>query len=116
MALGTVQGVTVTNATIVAAKYGIRMDAGYNNNAVITDCDITAFIPVVVRKVSVDSNVTFNGENTMTETNTDNIWCAIGTSEYEANGALPTATAKTVNVTVNDTTLDINGIYNNSAN
>ena len=114
MSLGTVQGVSITNVEIEALKYGIRMDAAYNNNAVITDCNITAFIPVVVRKVSVDSNLTFNGENVMNETNTDNIWCAIGTSEYETNGVLPTAATKTVTVTLNDTGVDAAGICNNS--
>lgn len=115
LSLGTVQGVTLNKVTVVdAVKYGVRMDAGYNNNAVFTDCDIEAFIPVVIRKVSVDSNVTFNGTNTMTEKNTDGIWCAIGTSEYEANGTLPTATASTVTVTVNDAALNTSGIYNNS--
>ena len=114
VALGTVQGVTITGLTVEAAKYGIRMDAGYNNNAVITDCNVTAFIPVVVRKVTVNSSVTFNGTNTMTGTNTDGLWCAIGTSEYETNGTMPTAAVKTVTVTLNDTGLNVNGLYNNS--
>ena len=114
MSLGTVQSVTLEKVTVDCAKYGIRMDAGYNNNAVITDCNIKAFIPVVVRKVSVASNVTFNGTNTMVETNTDGLWCAIGTSEYEANGTMPTAASATVTVTLNDTGLDVNGVYNNS--
>ena len=114
MSLGTVQGVTLENVKVEATKYGVRMDAGYNNNAVLTSCDITAFIPVCVRKVSVDSNVTFNGTNTMVATNTDGIWCAIGTSEYETNGVMPSESAKTVTVTVNDAGLNTAGIYNNS--
>ena len=114
MALGTVQGVTLENVTVDCAKYGIRMDAGYNNNAVITDCNVKAFIPVVVRKVSVASNVTFNGTNTMVGTNTDGLWCAIGASEYETNGTMPTAASATVTVTLNDAGLNVNGVYNNS--
>lgn len=113
MALGTVQGATIENVKIVAldTKYGIRMDAGYNNNATIKDCEISAFIPVVVRKASVNSTVVFNGTNTMTPANTDGLWCAIGTSEYEANGVMPTAPTAQVTVTLNDAGLDPDGVY-----
>ena len=113
MALGTVQGATIENVKIVAldTKYGIRMDAGYNNNATIKDCEISAFIPVVVRKASVNSTVVFNGTNTMTPANTDGLWCAIGTSEYETNGVMPTAPTAQVTVTLNDAGLDPDGVY-----
>ena len=113
MALGTVQGATIENVKIDAldTKYGIRMDAGYNNNATIKDCEISAFIPVVVRKASVNSTVVFNGTNTMTPANTDGLWCAIGTSEYEANGVMPTAPTAQVTVTLNDPGLDPDGVY-----
>ena len=113
MALGTVQGATIENVKIDAldTKYGIRMDAGYNNNATIKDCEISAFIPVVVRKASVNSTVVFNGTNTMTPANTDGLWCVIGTSEYEANGVMPTAPTAQVTVTLNDAGLDPAGVY-----
>ena len=111
MALGTVQGATIENVKVDATKYGIRMDAGYNNNATIKDCQIRAFIPVVVRKASVNSSVVFNGTNTMTPTNTDGLWCAIGTSEYEANGVMPTDPTAQVTVTLNDAGLNPAGIY-----
>lgn len=113
MALGTVQGATIENVKIDAldTKYGIRMDAGYNNNATIKDCEISAFIPVVVRKASVNSTVVFNGTNTMTPANTDGLWCAIGTSEYEANGVMPTDPTAQVTVTLNDAGLDPAGVY-----
>ena len=113
MALGTVQGATIENVKIDAldTKYGIRMDAGYNNNATIKDCEISAFIPVVVRKASVNSTVVFNGTNTMIPANTDGLWCAIGTSEYEANGVMPTAPTAQVTVTLNDAGLDPAGVY-----
>ena len=113
IALGTVQGATIENVKIDAldTKYGIRMDAGYNNNATIKDCEISAFIPVVVRKASVNSAVVFNGTNTMTPANTDGLWCAIGTSEYEANGVMPTAPTAQVTVTLNDAGLDPAGVY-----
>ena len=113
MALGTVQGATIENVKIDAldTKYGIRMDAGYNNNATIKDCEISAFIPVVVRKASVNSTVVFNGTNTMTPANTDGLWCVIGTSEYEANGVMTTAPTAQVTVTLNDAGLDPAGVY-----
>ncbi len=114
LALGTVQGVKLTEVTVDAAKYGIRIDAGYNNNAIITDCNVKAFIPVVVRKITVDSSITFNGTNTMVETNTDSYWFVAGASEYEANGALPGEVAKAVTITVNDGGLNTAGIYNNT--
>ena len=113
MALGTVQGATIENVKIDAldTKYGIRMDAGYNNNATIKDCEISAFIPVVVRKASVNSTVVFNGTNTMTPANTDDLWCVIGTSEYEANGVMPTAPTAQITVTLNDAGLNPAGVY-----
>ncbi len=114
LALGTVQGVTVKDCDLTVDGYGIRLDADtYNNNAVIESCKVNAFIPVVVRKANANSNVTFNGTNTMTATNTDGYWCVIGTTEYEENGKLPVVDDDTtVTVTVNDAGLDKNGIYN----
>ena len=113
LALGTVQGVTVKGANIDVDGYGIRLDAQYNNNAVLENNTVEAFIPVVVRKASVESNITVNGTNTMTATNTDGIWFAAGTSEYETNGQMPTATTAKVLLTVNDTKLDIKKAYGN---
>ena len=110
-ALGTVQGVTVKGATVDVAGYGIRLDAQYNNNAVIESNKIKAFIPVVVRKAEVNSNVTVQGTNTMTATNTDGLWMAVGTSEYEENGQMPTAATAEVKVALTDTGLDAAGIY-----
>ena len=112
-ALGTVQGVTVKNSTIEAGRYGIRLDGQYNNNAVIADNKINAFIPVVVRKASVDGNITFEGNNEFTQTNTDGYWCVIGTTEYEVNGELPTAATGNIEVTLNDSGLDLAGVYGN---
>ena len=111
-ALGTVQGVTVKGCDIAAAGYGIRLDAGYNNKAVIESNTVSAFIPVVVRKATVNSNITVQGTNNFTATNTDGIWMAIGASEYETNGALPAeVAAANVVVTLNDADLDYTGIY-----
>ena len=112
-ALGTVQGVTVKGANIDVAGYGIRMDAQYNNNAVIESNTVKAFIPVVVRKAEVNSDVTVKGTNTMTATNTDGLWMAVGTSEYETNGSMPTAATGRVKVALNDTGLSAEGVYGN---
>ena len=114
MALGTVQGVTVEDCDIDVKEYGIRLDALYNNEAVIADNNVDAFIPVVVRKAEVDTDITFEGENTMTASNTDGIWCAIGKSEYEVNGVLPTAPEANVNVVCEDTALT-DGIYGHTS-
>ena len=114
LALGTVQGVTVKGSNIVVPGYGIRLDANtYNNNAVIESNKVEAFIPVVVRNANTESNIEFKGENTMTATNTDGIWCAIGTSEYEENGKLPTDATGKVRVVLTDTGLSEEGIYGN---
>ena len=114
LALGTVQGVTVKGCNITADGYGIRIDADtYNNNAVIESNTVEAFIPVVVRKANAESNITFNGTNTFEATNTDDLWCAIGTSEYEENGQMPTAATGRVKVALNGTGLAAAGIYGN---
>lgn len=113
LALGTVQGVTVKDCNITTDTYGIRIDADtYNNEAVIESNTVTAFIPVVVRKVNTDSNITFAGNNTMTASNTDGLWCAIGKTEYEENGTMPEApvTGK-VCITLEDGGLSTSGVY-----
>ncbi len=109
-ALGTVQGVTVKNCDITSDRYGIRLDSQYNNNAIIEDCNIEAYIPVVVRKVEVDSNITFNGSNTMTATNEDGIWCAISNTEYKPGVDFVDNATKKVTVTLNDPNLDLAGV------
>lgn len=112
-ALGTVQGVTVKGSTIDVATYGIRLDADtYNNNAKIEGNKVTAFIPVVVRKVNAESNVTFTGENKFAAKNTDGKWMVIGTTEYEENGKLPAEVATgNVVVALNNTNLTYDGIH-----
>ncbi len=117
LALGTVQGVTVKDCEITVAGYGIRMDANtYNNNAVIQSNKVTAFIPVVVRDANAESNITFVGTNTMTQTNNDGYWCVIGKTEYEEGVSLENgfelATGKVI-VALNDSGLNIEGVYGN---
>ena len=94
-------------------KYGIRMDANtYNGPVTIKDCEVSAFIPVVVRNANASAyKLKFEGTNTMTASNTDGYWCAIGTSEYEKNGELPTDATGVVTVTLNDLGLAATGVY-----
>lgn len=96
-------------------KYGIRLDGdalkGYN--ITIEDSLIDAFIPVCVRNAKQNGSIIFKGENTITQRNTDGIWCAIGTSEYDSNGVLPTAPTGQVTVTITDTGLSMDGVYGN---
>ena len=113
LALGTVQSVTVKGCNITADGYGIRLDAQYDNDAVLESNTIKAFIPVVVRKASVDSNITVQGTNSLTATNTDGIWFAAGTSEYETNGTMPTAATAKVLLVVNDKNVNIREAYGN---
>ena len=113
MSLGSAQGVTIEKVTIDAldTKYGIRLDAAYAATTTIKDCSISAFIPVVVRYASAEYKIVLNGTNTMTQANTDGLWLAIGTSEYETNGSMPTASTANVYVTLNDTGLSASGVY-----
>ncbi len=112
IALGTSQNVSVSDLTVEAIGYGLRVDAENATTITVEDSDIEAFIPVVVRNATANVDLVFNGNNTMTETNTDGIWCAIGTDEYETNGKMPTApTGGTINVKLNDIGLDADGVY-----
>ena len=120
ISLGTCQGVLIENVRIEASneKYGIRMDANtYNGPVTIKNCNVSAFIPVVVRDANApDYKLIFEGTNTMTAANTDGLWCAIGGDrktggEYEQNGVMPTAPTGKVTVILNDTGLDASGVY-----
>ena len=114
--LGQCNEFTVKNSKIVASDpsgYGIRLSASMPSTATIENCDITSFIPVMVREASKDQTLTFNGTNTMTASNTDNIWCAIGTSAYTTNGTMPTPATGRVTVVLNDAGLTEAGVYGN---
>ncbi len=113
MSLGSCQGVTLEKVKIEAAdnKYGVRFEPQYSATTTFKDCEISAFIPVVARKATATHNVVFEGTNTFTPANTDGLWCAIGSSEYENNGTMPTAATGNVTVTLNDNGLDKTGIY-----
>ena len=110
---------TSTNAALKNVEfagcvgYGVRVDAEVNTTLTIENAKIDAFIPVVARKATANYNVTFNGENTMRATNTDGIWFAAGTSEYEVSGTMPTAATGKVRVVLSGTGLSEEGIYGN---
>ena len=112
-ALGTVQGVTIKGCTANVNTYGIRLDANtYNNNAVIEGNKVSAFIPVVVRKLNANGNITIGEGNNFTAENTDGKWMVIGNEEYDTNGVLP-AEVEGANVVValNDANLSYTGIH-----
>ena len=111
VSLGASTGVNITECIIDVEGYGVRADANVTADATVTDCTIKAFIPVVVRNASADYDLEFAGSNTITATNTDGLWCAIGTSEYETNGNMPTAATGQVDIALNDAGLSTVGIY-----
>ncbi len=114
ISIGASHDVVVSNCVMTLSNYGVRADAIEEGAGVeISDCEISAFIPVVVRNVSENYDLAFSGTNTMTASNTDDIWCAVGASEYEKNGELPTAPETgEVTVTLDDNGLSVEGIYN----
>jgi len=115
VSLGSVKAATVSNSNFTVGEgYGIRIDAATANSAFVIDtCNISAYIPVVVRKTTADNvSVTFNGESTMTETNTEGLWCAVANNEYgDVVKADLTAGTYAVDITVNDAGLDQAGLY-----
>ncbi len=96
--------ITVKNVKIDALGYGLRADANngqYETNLVVKDCQIEAFIPVVVRDVKADDYyISFAGTNVMTAENSDGFWCAIGATEYEENGVLPKPATEKVEIAI----------------
>lgn len=113
IALGTSQDVSVTNSIINATGYGLRIDAQIaDTTTTIANCDITAFVPVVVRKAEKDHNLVVDGNNTMTATNEDGLWCVIGMEEYgDVEKDALTAAAGKIVVTLKDAGLNKAGVY-----
>ena len=111
VSFGTSTNAVLTNVDFDAIAYGVRANAEANTTLTIENAKIKAFIPVVVRNASHNYNVVLNGTNAFNATNNDNLWCAIGTSEYETNGSMPTAATGKVRVTLNDANLSEEGVY-----
>jgi hypothetical protein len=63
-----VKAATVENTTIVASGYGIRYDGNVDNYGIVVNgCDVTAYQPLIVRKMTGANNtIALEGENTLT--------------------------------------------------
>ncbi|MBQ3595071.1 MAG: T9SS type A sorting domain-containing protein [Bacteroidales bacterium] len=123
LALGGVRAADVKNSDITANGYGIRIDAATKDAEFnIESSEFNAYIPVIARKATAQNvNFTFSGENTMTQTNDDDVWFVIenGNNGYHnGNVSLETLDTPTgnVSVTLNDTGLDREGIYGSALN
>ena len=115
---GASKGVEIKNSKIVSPSYGIRAE-GPGHDFTITDSEIEAVVPFVVRNVAEDNNTlsfNFEGTNTIKENNPTDYWFVAGKTEYIGQTEeLPTAPAGTVVVTLNDTNLSYDGVYGNFA-
>ena len=115
LAIGSPNGaVSVKGCNLTTSTYGVRLDANNTNapGATLENNTVNAYIPVSVRKATVENYVvTVEGDkNNYTATNSDGVWFAACTTEYEDGVALNEPTGK-VKVTLNDTGLDAAGIY-----
>ncbi len=118
ISIGASSNVKITDVKIDATTYGIRSEGRQVGAAItISDCEIKANIPVVIRQVDTAYAVTFNGTNTFTATNTEGLWCVAAYNEYgdADNNVLTTAdltpVKAEVTITVNDKGLNKNGIF-----
>ncbi|MBQ4549106.1 MAG: T9SS type A sorting domain-containing protein [Bacteroidales bacterium] len=123
LALGGVRAADVKNSKITANGYGVRIDAGTADAVFnIESSEFNAYIPVIARKATAQNvNFTFSGENTMTQTNEDNVWFVIenvNSRYHNGNVSLETLVTPTgnVSVTLNGTGLDRKGIYGSALN
>lgn len=119
ISLGVSSDVAISQTEMDCTGYGVRADANAaGGSATITNSEISAMIPVVVRKATADYNLTFGGTNTIEASNEDGIWCAVGLEEYgdpDNNITLENigdATGKVL-VTCEDEGLDVLAIYGN---
>ena len=106
--------IVVDDATIVASTgYGIRVDASVSTTLTVNKSRLTAKIPVVGREVSATADYTmvFNGNNEMTEFNSDDKWLVVGKEDYYKTGVLPNTTDSKVKVELNSENLNMNGVY-----
>lgn len=114
--LGAVQNVTVKNVTMTGTtgKYGISMDGSINNNAVFENCNITAYLPIMVYNTTGNGRIAFNGTNTMNGRVTGDHWLVLSDAKYsdKAEGTDPKTLSTTGRfiITLNDTGLNGEGI------
>lgn len=71
ISVGTVTNVIIKNTNISATGYGIRADGAGAYKMTITDCNISAAQPVIVRKLKAAYTLAFSGTNTLTATGSD---------------------------------------------
>lgn len=67
-----ISGTTIES--VVKGGYGIRHKGQVDNyKLTVTNCDVEAFVPVLIRNMTAQNGytATFSGENTLTETNPD---------------------------------------------
>ena len=102
-------GVTVTECTVDVAGYGIRANGG--SDVTVTSNNVKATTPVIVRSVTANSKITFNGENTMTPAVDGTKWMVVSNEDYEPGATLPAEASANVIVVLNDTGLDYTGIH-----
>ena len=116
IALGTSQGVTVSNSTIKttgAGGYGLRFDAQGidNNSAIVEDCDVEAYVPVLLRKAtSEEYTLTVTGECDMTATNATGKWCVATKTDFDETETTIVAPDAAIDVVLDDTNAPAAGI------
>ena len=114
---GASKKVNITGTTIKSETYAIRAE-GAGSDFTIKDSTLEAKVPVVVREVTDNSKIsfTFNGTNTITESNpTTSYWFVAGAgAAYQGNEneQLPVIKGQ-VTVVLNDTDLSYDGVYGN---
>ena len=114
---GASKKVNIIGTTIESDTYAIRAE-GAGSDFIIENSTLVAKVPVVVRNVTENSMIsfTFNGTNTITESNPTNYWFVAGVDEYSGENEQLPETAGQVSVTLNDTGLDRKGIYGSAFN
>lgn len=90
ISLGNMASATISGAKISATGYGVRLDGEKTREVAVTiaDSEISAYIPVNVRKMNNDAckaTVKFEGENTLTGNSYEIAFCS---NEYE-EGVVP---------------------------
>ena len=110
VSLGSSTGVVVKDCTVDVDGYGIRVDGNTGSDVTVENSTIDAFIPAVVRNATGESSIVFGEGNEFTASNNDNLWCAVGKSEYEKDGVLPTPATGNVTVSFDAEELNVAGV------
>ena len=111
--------VTVSNSvikTVGPGGFGVRVAGNSQNDPskpiVIEACEIEAFVPVLLRQAtSGEHTLEINGECDMTAKNDDGLWCVVTKTDFNQNTADIVAPDASVNVILNETGLEVDGIF-----